>query len=158
LYIIASFDYSPALEIAITELMEKDIPQGNILALPLDKQTEVPRLFDSIHYADGTSLVDVAGILGCIFMLLGSIYGFILEWGPIIWGLIGLVAGLVSGFFIKWLYIKNKYKRSLNKSKTEVFLIVYTKEEAKVQNIKDILWQHNAQGLTVYSGHRVTQL
>ncbi|WP_078433686.1 hypothetical protein [Metabacillus halosaccharovorans] len=82
MYIIASFDYSPALEIAITELMEKDIPQSNILALPLDKQTEVPRLFDSIHYADGTSLVDVAGILGCIFMLLGSIYGFLLEWGP----------------------------------------------------------------------------
>ncbi len=78
--------------------------------------------------------------------------------GPIIWGLIGLVVGLVSGFFIKWLYIKNKYKRSLNKSKTEVFLIVYTKEETKVQNIKEILWQHNAQGLTVYSGHSITQL
>jgi hypothetical protein len=158
LYIIASFDYSPALEIAITELMEKDIPQGNILALPLDKKTEVPRLFDSIHYADGTSLVDVAGILGCIFMLLGSIYGFILEWGPIIWGLIGLFAGLVSGFFIKWLYIKTKYKNRTSKSKTEVFLVVYVKEDTKVQKIKEILWQHNAHGLTVYSGHSITQL
>ncbi|MCS0791613.1 hypothetical protein [Cytobacillus pseudoceanisediminis] len=153
MYIIAGFDYSASLEVALTELMENDISQSDILALPLDKLTEAPRLFDSIHYADGTSLVDMAGILGCIFMLLGSIYGFILEWGPIIWALIGLAIGLVSGFLIKWLYLKTKYKRSFSKSKTEVFLIVYTKEMTKVQKIKEILWQHNAQGLTVYSGH-----
>jgi hypothetical protein len=153
LYIIASFDYSASLEVALTELMENDISQSDILALPLDKLTEAPRLFDSIHYADGTSLVDMAGILGCIFMLLGSIYGFILEWGPIIWALIGLAIGLVSGFLIKWLFLKTKYKRSFSKSKTEVFLIVYTKEMTKVQKIKEILWQHNAHGLTVYSDH-----
>ncbi|MCS0673348.1 hypothetical protein [Cytobacillus firmus] len=153
MYIIASFDYSASLEVALTELMENDISQSDILALPLDKLTEAPRLFDSIHYADGTSLVDMAGILGCIFMLLGSIYGFILEWGPIIWALIGLAIGLVSGFLIKWLFLKTKYKRSFSKSKTEVFLIVYTKEMTKVQKIKEILWQHNAHGLTVYSCH-----
>jgi hypothetical protein len=152
LYIIASFDYSPALEIALTELMENEIPQNHILALPLDKVTESPRLFDSIHYADGTSLVDLAGILGCIFMLLGSIYGFVLEWGPIIWALIGLVAGLITGFFIKWIYIRAKYKRSFSKSKVEVFVMIYTGDENKVQKIKEILWQHNAQGLTVYQG------
>jgi hypothetical protein len=152
LYIIASFDYSPALEIALTELMENEIPQSNILALPLDKLTESPRLFDSIHYADGTSLVDLAGILGCIFMLLGSIYGFVLEWGPIIWALIGLVVGGITGFFIKWLYIKAKYKRRFSKSKTEVFVMIYTSEDNKVHKIKEILWQHNAQGMTVYRG------
>jgi hypothetical protein len=150
LYIIASFDYSPALEIALTELIENEIPQKDILALPLDKSTESPRLFDSIHYADGTSLVDLAGILGCIFMLLGSIYGFVLEWGPIIWALIGLVVGILTGFFIKWLYIKAKYKRSFSKSKTEVFVMIYISDTNKVDKIKEILWQHNAQGLTVH--------
>lgn len=154
MYIIASFDYSPSLEVALTELMENEIPQSNIFALPLDKRAEAPRLFDSIHYADGTSLVDIAGILGCIFMLLGSIYGFILEWGPITWALIGLTSGLVVGFLIKWIYIKKTYKRNFSKSKTEVFVMVYTKEEAKVQKIREILWQHNAHGLTVYSGQK----
>ncbi|MBS4214118.1 hypothetical protein [Neobacillus rhizophilus] len=57
MYIIASFDYSSSLEVALTELMENDISQSDILALPLDKRTEAPRLFDSMHYADGTSLV-----------------------------------------------------------------------------------------------------
>jgi hypothetical protein len=151
LYIIASFDYSPALEMALTELMENEIPQNNILALPLDKLTEPPRLFDSIHYADGTSLVDLAGVLGCICMLLGSIYGFLLEWGPILWALIGLVIGAVSGFFIKWFYIKAKYKKS-STSKTEVFVMIYTTKDDKIPKIKEILWQHNAQGLTVYPG------
>jgi hypothetical protein len=158
MYIIASFDYSLALEIAITELREADIPQRNILALPLDKQTEKPRLFDSIHYADGTSLVDLAGILGCIFMLLGAIYGFVLEWGPIIWALIGLIAGMLSGFFIKWLYLKNTYKRNFSQNKTEVFLLVYIKEESKVEKIKEILWQHNALGLTVWDGGTGSQI
>ncbi|MBU8916039.1 hypothetical protein BGM25_08390 [Bacillus sp. FJAT-29953] len=151
MYIIASFDYSSSLEVALTELMENDISQSDILALPLDKRTEAPRLFDSMHYADGTSLVDIAGILGCIFMLLGSIYGFILEWGPIFWALIGLVFGLVSGFLIKWFYIKAKYKRKFNTSKTEVFLMVYIKDKTKVEKAKEILWQHNAQGLTLFS-------
>lgn len=154
MYIIASFDYSLALEIAITELIEKDIPQHNILALPLDKKAEKPRLFDSIHYSDGTSLVDFAAILGCIFMLLGAIYGFLLEWGPIFWALIGLVTGLVSGFLIKWLFLKATYERNLSKNKTEVFLLIYIKEESKIPNIKEVLWQHNALGLTVWNSKK----
>jgi len=37
--------------------------------------------------ADGISLFDGAAVLGAVFMELGVIYGFVLKWGPIAWGL-----------------------------------------------------------------------
>lgn len=51
-------------------------------------------VMDTIHRADGISLFDGAEVSGAILMTLGVVYGFVLKWGPIIWGLIGLLAGV----------------------------------------------------------------
>ncbi|MBM7656242.1 hypothetical protein [Neobacillus cucumis] len=45
---------------------------------------EEVKLFASIHRSEGISLVDLAAILGTVFMLLGVIYGYKLTIGRIL--------------------------------------------------------------------------
>ena len=82
MYIIASFEQSIFLELAISALEQRGIQKNQILAVPLDKRTEPRKLLDTIHRADGYSLFDVAAVLGTCGMLLGAIYGMVLNWGP----------------------------------------------------------------------------
>jgi hypothetical protein len=84
MYVIATFESSIFLELAIAALEQKGITTDNLLAVPLDKRTEPRKLFDTIHRADGSSMLDAATILGTVFMLLGAIYGYVLKWGPLI--------------------------------------------------------------------------
>jgi len=145
MHVVASFEYSTELELAIQKLHEAGVNEENIIAIPLDKSVDKPQLFDTIHHSDGKSILDVGLIFGCIFMLLGSIYGFILQWGPVIWGLIGLIFGLTIGILLKLLIIKNEGKMT-NKKCTEVFLAVRCKE-SQLETIKSILFKHYALGI-----------
>jgi hypothetical protein len=155
MYVIASFEQSFFLELAISALEQAGIKKDQILAVPLDKRMEPRRLFDSIQYADGFSLFDIAAVLGTCGMLLGAIYGMVLKWGPILWGIIGLVGGFVSGFLIKYAYVKKRNKgntgprRTIN---TEVFLLIRCHEE-QGKIVEDILWDNIALGVAKLHGH-----
>nr|WP_263324215.1 SoxR reducing system RseC family protein [Neobacillus sp. Marseille-Q6967] len=146
MFIIATFENSIYIELAVTALEQQGISKEKILAAPLDKRKEPRQLFDSIHKSDGFSLFDVAAILGTCFMLLGAIYGYVLEWGPIIWGIIGAVSGMLAGFFLK-LFILRKNKRGKSKITSEIVLMVRC-DDPKVETVEGILWDHHALGLT----------
>jgi hypothetical protein len=116
MYIIAAFEYNHFLEQAVTGIQMQGVSKKRILAAPLDKRGEERQLFDTIHSSDGLSLLDLAAALGTLFMLFGSIYGFIWAWGPIVWGVIGLFSGFAIGLIIKLIATK---KYANNKTKTE---------------------------------------
>lgn len=146
MYIVSTFEHSISLEKAITSIQMKGIAKEDILAVPMDKRGEEAKLFDTIHHSDGLDLLDLPFILGSFFTLIGGIYGFILAWGPIIWGLIGLVVGFGIGLVIKLVVTKKySYKRT-NKKISEVVLIIECKEH-QMETVKDILWSHNALGV-----------
>lgn len=146
MFVIATFENSIYIELAISELEQQGIAKEMILAAPLDKRREPRRLFDTIHQSDGFSLFDVASILGTCLMLLGAIYGYVFEWGPIIWGIIGAVSGLLLGFFIKMIFLKKTGRGSKN-IRSEIVLMIRC-EETKAEMIEKILWDHLALGLT----------
>jgi len=146
LFVIATFENSISIELTITELELYEVPNDQILAVPLDKKREHRQLFDSIHKADGLSLFDGAAILGTCMMLLGAIYGYILEWGPIIWGIIGAVSGLLIGFLIKMLLIKRN-KRGTKSLSSEIVLMIRC-ENHQWHMIENILWKNGALGLS----------
>lgn len=146
MFVIATFENSIYIELAISELEQQGITKEMILAAPLDKRREPRRLFDTIHQSDGFSLFDVPSIFGTCLMLLGTIYGYVLEWGPIIWGIIGAVSGLLLGFFIKMIFLKKTGSGSKNIS-SEIVLMIRC-EETKSEMIEKILWDHLALGLT----------
>jgi hypothetical protein len=146
MFVIATFENSIYIELAIAALEKQGIPKDMILAAPLDKRKELRGLFDTIHKSDGFSLFDGPAILGTCLMLLGAIYGYILEWGPILWGIIGALSGLLLGFVIKMLLLK-KNKRGSNNITSEIVLMVRC-EDHKWESVEKILWENLALGLT----------
>ncbi|RXT03712.1 hypothetical protein [Ammoniphilus sp. CFH 90114] len=110
--IIASFDHSPFVEMAIHDMETMGIPAQNIIALPLENNDAKTHIIDSIHRVDGRSILDGAMVGASIFMVLGTIYGFVWKWGPVIWGLLGLIGGFILGLIVELL---------LNKKKLQVF-------------------------------------
>jgi len=145
-YIISTFDHSNYLELAITAIQMKGIAKENILGVSMDKRGEDIQMFDTIHSADGLSMLDLPILLAALFSLVGSIYGFILTWGPILWGLIGMIVGFSLGLTIK-LITTRKYNNRQRKTKaTEVVLIIECKE-SQLEMVHDLLWKHHALGV-----------
>ena len=128
MYIVSTFDHSNYLELAITAIQMKGIAKENILGVSMDKRGEERKLFDTLHSSDGLSMLDLPIILGTLFCLFGSIYGFILTWGPVLWGLIGLFAGFSLGLIIKLITTKKYDNRQKKLKATEVVLIIECKE------------------------------
>jgi hypothetical protein len=146
MYIISTFDHSVYLELAITAIQMKGIKKENIMAISMDKKGEQRMLFDSMHSSDGLSLFDLSAILAVIGGIFGGIYGFILKWGPLIWGLIGIAAGFVLGVAIKLILTKKYSDRQTNKRATEVVLMIECIEN-QAEMIKEMLWAHKALGV-----------
>jgi hypothetical protein len=144
--VIATFENSLFIEMAISALEQKGIPKEKIFSAPLDKQKEPRQLFDTIHRADGVSLFDAGAILGTCLMLLGAIYGYVLKWGPIIWGIIGAVSGLLIGILIKFWIVK-KNKGGNKKISSEIVLMIRC-EEYQWDSVQQMLWDNLALGVT----------
>ncbi|MDF0728151.1 hypothetical protein PY093_15905 [Cytobacillus sp. S13-E01] len=144
--VIATFENSLFIELAISALEQKGIPKEKIFAAPLDKRTEPRQLFDTIHRADGFSLFDLGAILGTCLMLLGSIYGYVLKWGPIIWGIIGAVVGITLGILIK-VWLVKKQNPGSKKISSEIVLMIRC-EEYQWDTVEKILWENTALGMT----------
>lgn len=113
----------------------------------MDKRGEDTQLFDTIHSSDGLSLLDLPIILATIFCLFGGIYGFMLTWGPIMWGLICMVVGFSLGLIIKLITTKKYNNRQKNLKTTEVVIIIDCNDN-QLDMVKAILWQHNALGVS----------
>jgi hypothetical protein len=150
MYIVSTFEHSIYLELAITAIQTKGIAKENILTIPLDKKGEERKLFDTLHYSDGLSLFDLPMIMATLFCIFGSIYGFILVWGPVVWGLIGLFTGFGLGFIIKLISTQKYSNRQEKQKATEVVLIIECQEN-QLEIVKDSLWKHNALGVSKLS-------
>jgi hypothetical protein len=142
--VFATFDHSSYLELAIKKLEEEGI--NDIFSVPLDNRTEAPKLFDTLHRSDGVSLINTGMFLAVILSVVGASRGFVMEWGPIYWGLIGAGVGFILGVLIDLIIVKNKHKKMLKGKKTEVILIVECKEE-EGKKVEEILWDHLAFGV-----------
>ena len=147
MYIVSTFDHSVYLELAITAIQMKGIKKEDIMAVSMDKKGEERMLFDSMHSSDGLSLFDLPAILAVIFGIFGSIYGFVLKWGPLFWGLIGISIGALLGFIIKLIITKKYSHRQKDKRGTEVVLIIEC-IESQLEMVKDILWANKALGVS----------
>jgi hypothetical protein len=149
MYLVASFHYCLHTEIAIAKVEQLGIKKEQILAVPLEIRGETRNIFDTIHHADGISLFDGGAILGSACMVLGVIYGFVLAWGPIIWGLIGLGGGFLAGFLLDISFSKLRHsKERRNDNDAELFLIIHC-DQNQVEVLKKTLWDHLALGVAV---------
>jgi len=146
MYVFATFDHSNYVELAITAVQMKGIAKDNILGVSLDKKGEEKKLFDSIHSSDGLSLLDLPILMATIFCLFGSIFGFILTWGPVLWGIIGMILGFSIGLIIKLMVTEKFDNRQSSQRSAEVVIIIECNEN-QAEMVKDLLWDHHALGV-----------
>lgn len=153
MYVLATFEHSISLELAISVMEKKGLGREKILAVPLERKMEENKLFDSIHHSDGISLFDASAALGTVFMILGVIYGFVLAWGPVIWALIGLFSGVALGFLGDFFFSGRRRKSIQQHSKiaTEVILIVHC-EESQAEMVEKVLCANLALGIAKIKG------
>nr|WP_275983740.1 hypothetical protein [Paenibacillus hamazuiensis] len=134
------------MELAISKLAENEI--RDIYAVPLDTRSEEMKLMDTMHGTDGTSLVDLGLFMAMICGTIGVSRGYILEWGPIFWGLAGAVGGFAVGFAIDLAKNLIKRKKIVTKKSRQGSVILIVKcgaEQAKF--VEQTLWEHRAIGL-----------
>lgn len=130
-------------------LEENDIYRENILAVPIERRKPNRRLFDSMHASDGVSLFDLAMTLATAFSVIGASYGFVLTWGPIVWGMIGAITGIGTGIgaslFSYW-HKHGKENRFDSEQATEVIIIVICQHE-QAEMVEETLWNYFAFGV-----------
>lgn len=142
-HLISTFQHNAYLELALSDLEQEGIPKDKLFVAPLDKNSPKSPDVDRVH-KESASRYELAFILATIFMLLGSIYGFIWIWGPIIWALIGFVFGGILGIAITFFVRKNKwFKRD---AQMEVVVIVEC-EKHQLEAAERILWRHKSLGV-----------
>ncbi|WBL17543.1 glycine zipper family protein [Sutcliffiella sp. NC1] len=146
--VFSTFEHSSYLELAISSLEKSGIKRESILAVPLNSRIEERRLFDTLHRADGVSLFDKGAAIGTAFAVIGASVGFVLEWGPIYWGLIGAATGFIVGFLIDYFIYKvvRKRHRVIKGKKSEVIIVIECPKEF-VEKVEEILWENLALGV-----------
>ncbi|OEH86844.1 hypothetical protein BHU72_00840 [Desulfuribacillus stibiiarsenatis] len=146
--VFSIFEHSSYIELAISALEEAGVKRENILCVSLDNRVEERRLFDTLHRADGISLFDKGAAIGTAFSVIGASVGFVLEWGPIFWGMIGAVTGFIIGFAIDYVIYKVIHRRTrvIKGKKAEVILVVKC-SEALIEKTEALLWEHLALGV-----------
>lgn len=151
MYIFASFEQDAFLEIALADLTRMGFTPKQILVVPLTKTTRKISVLDKMYHADGFSVLDGAAFLGAVCMLFGVIYGSVWYWGPIIWGLIGLLFGSVVGLALDWLLTTRTNQLDSRKNPIPVMLIVRCREQQS-EAVERILEEHQALGLARFAG------
>ena len=146
MYIFSSFDQGAFLEIAIADLTRIGLGRKNILAVPMRRTTRKISVFDRMYRADGVSVLDGGALLGTLGMLLGVIFGSVLFWGSIVWGLIGLVAGAAAGLAADWMATTRGARANQRSNIIPVMLIVRCEEE-QAEAVEKILEEHHALAL-----------
>ncbi|MBU9712861.1 hypothetical protein [Evansella tamaricis] len=146
--VVASFDHTVYLELAIKELENHGLPKEDIFAVPLTEKKK-PKKNSEIIRGSGFSLMDVTFAFGTVFSLFGVIYGFVLPGGPVTWGLIGVFFGWGLGFLIDLLVRKKAFKWKRKKGEGgEVMLMIHCKKD-QITLVKEILFDHFTLGLQV---------
>lgn len=151
--IFSTFEHSTYLELAITAVETVGVQKNKILAVPLMNRVQERKLFDTLHRADGISLFDKGAAIGTAFSVIGASIGFVLEWGPIFWGVIGGAIGFMIGFIIDYIFYKviQKRKRVLKGKHSEVILVIDCPNDL-VEKVEQLLWDHLALGVAKLEG------
>jgi hypothetical protein len=152
LLIAAAFQHSVELEQALTALEKLDIEQNSILAIPMEKYPP-DNAGQLVRKQDRKANAFEMGMaVATAFAVVGMSRGFILEWGPIIWGIISGAAGFGLGYLLCYLFAFLRGEKTVKQRKPmpEVTVLVRCKNEMKEQ-IEGLFWAHKALTVGIYN-------
>lgn len=139
--VIGTFEHSTELEQLLAIIEHSGISRLHILVISMD--TSSSRAMEYFgHQPDRYSRGIEAGMaFATAGSVVGTSVGFILEWGPIFWGIATAIFCFILGFWIYRLTEKGKAQRS--KQVPEVTVIIQCQEE-QTALITEFMWQYRA--------------
>ncbi|MBB6214511.1 hypothetical protein HNQ80_000591 [Anaerosolibacter carboniphilus] len=139
--IIGAFKYSIELEEALGELENNGISRKHILAVPMNTYvgTSIDFISESHDFYSKGIEVGMACATAC--SVIGTSMGFVLRWGPIIWGLTAAFIGFIIGFGLYFFFYKSAH-RNLSKELPEATIIVQCSEEHS-NLVMEIMWKYD---------------
>ncbi|MDL4839971.1 hypothetical protein [Aquibacillus rhizosphaerae] len=147
MYIFSTFYRSTNIELMLSDLKQDGFSVEDILALPLHSKKPKKNIWRMIAH-DESSIIDTIAVFANIFMLLGVIYGFVLHLGPILWGLIGLISGIVLGLVVDIIFRKIKRQKGLKVEKdNHQILIVIECPNERIEHIESMLLEYAPIGI-----------
>jgi hypothetical protein len=148
--IVATMDHGVELELLITDIEQLNVPKNKIHVSLLEKinvteSTNTLRIAEKgIQY----SFIDLSMSIGTVLAIIGAIYGYSLQWGPIIWGLIGFFTGVTISYIPYKMANSNLKSKEKQDKEPEVLLFIECENHLQ-KNIKELLMNYCASGMAI---------
>lgn len=134
--IIGIFEQSIELEQALAELENSSIPKKHIRTVFMDND---PKKNNFREHAPHAFEIGISVATG--FSVIGASFGFVMTWGPILWGLITAIVGFYIGL---GLYYLVKKQRGQKKSNNREVTVLIQCNENQSYHIQNVLWNYQA--------------
>jgi hypothetical protein len=140
--IFATFEQSIEIEQALAELEGSFISQDQILVVYMDNEPLPVQLTGRTRQIHSNAFeVGIASATGSA--VIGASIGFVLAWGPIIWGLICVIIGFTISYCVYYFLKKEKVHTHQQKKEPEILVIIQC-TEILAHPIREILWKYQA--------------
>ncbi|MCM3691848.1 inorganic phosphate transporter [Neobacillus niacini] len=140
--LFATFEQSIDIEQALAEIESSLISRDQILVVYMDNEPSPEKLTGRTREIHSNAFeVGMACATGSA--VIGACIGFVLVWGPIIWGLICVLIGFTIGYSVYYFLKKDSVHTRRLKKEPEVLVIIQC-TEIHVHPIREILWKYRA--------------
>lgn len=144
LWMIGTFEHCTELEQALSMLEHSGIQTNRILPVLMNAHADKSLTIVDQRFDKTAKSVEIGFASATAFSVIGISVGFVLEWGPIIWGLLYGIGGFLFGFAIGQLF-KSKHSLPRQREKLpEVTVMVQYLNEQEADFIRETFWRYKA--------------
>lgn len=143
--VFAIFESTAGIEQAIIDIKRTGISNQDIFVVPMEKRDNVSLSKDK-RYPQGRDAVDKGFAFATGISVITAGVGFRLTLGPIIWGIMGAVAGFLIGLLISFFQAK-KNGPFIPKYSVLPILLIVNGQESTITSIENILYEKGALGV-----------
>ncbi|HZG15299.1 MAG TPA: hypothetical protein VE710_09785 [Candidatus Bathyarchaeia archaeon] len=141
--IIGTFQQSIELEQALSVIENSGVPRDHIMVIAMDAKPDAPFQLMTKSHDPYSKAVEVGFATATATTVIGTSFGFILAWGPILCGLIAAIIGFVLGFGVYSMVEKKRSSPKLSQKLPEITVIIQCAEEQS-HHIREIMWSYRA--------------
>ncbi|WP_147531623.1 hypothetical protein [Bacillus marasmi] len=151
MHIIAGYQSSKFLEMAIQEIKDSGINEERIVTIEMKNNERNAQVLDTIMYSDGFSILDGMAVWSVVGALFGIIWGANLIIGPIATGLFGFFLGASLGFVIDKSFRRKKRGNERYKNYIDFLIIIKCINKEQFQKTASIFQKYHAVSIGYHS-------
>ncbi|MBO7743317.1 hypothetical protein I8J29_03870 [Paenibacillus sp. MWE-103] len=143
--IISTFEHSLEVEQALAVLEQMGVSRSSIMTVMMEnggERTDKTAAF----YPNKTTLAFEAGMgSATACSVVGISAGFVLDWGPLIWGMLTALFGFAAGFGTTRLLQAKYFRRALRiRERLPELAVIVECQEHRVHEVQRVLWEYRA--------------